>query len=77
MTLDGESIASVPRCIHYPHAIALALHDIDAAPRHLGPPDVAPDVIDETRVGNTFVSGRIAGIEILGGGLEWTDINKV
>lgn len=68
--MDGESIASVPRSIYDPHPIAFALLDVDAAPRYLGPPDVAPDVIDETRVGNTFVSGRIAGIEILGGSLE-------
>ncbi len=76
MTLDGETVASVPRSIHYPQAIAFALFDIDAAPRHLGPSDVAPGAIDETRVGNAFVRGRIAGIEILGGSLEQTNINK-
>ena len=76
MTLDGETIVGVPRCIHDPHAIALALLDIDAAPRHLGPSDEAPGAIDETRIGNTFVRGDIAGIEILGGGLKQTEISK-
>ena len=76
MTLDGETIASVPRGIHNPHAIAFALLNIDAAPWHLGPSDVAPGAIDETRVGNTFVREGIAGIEILGGGLEQTNNSK-
>ena len=76
MTLDGETVLSVPRCIHNPHAIALALLDIDTTPRHLGPSDEAPGAIDETRIGNTFVRDDIAGIEILGGGLEQTDISE-
>ena len=73
MTLDGETIASVPRSIDDPEAIALALLDVDAAPRHLGSSLVAPSTVDETRIGNTFVSGRIDGREILGCGLERTN----
>jgi hypothetical protein len=76
MTLDGETIASVPRRVHYPQAIALALLNIDAAPGHLGPPDVAPGAVDETRVGNTFVGTHIGGTEIRGGGLERTNSKR-
>ena len=73
MTLDGETIASVPRSIDYPETIALALLDVDAAPRHLGSSFVTPSAVDETRIGDTFVSGRIDGREVLGCGLERTN----
>jgi len=69
MTLDGETIASVPRGVYDPHAIAFALDNVDAAPGHFGPSDVAPGTVDETRVGHTFVGGSIGGSEILGRGL--------
>lgn len=70
MALDGKTIASDPRGIHNPQAISFAFHYIDAAPGHLGPSDVAPSTVDETRVGNALVSGYIRGREESRSGLE-------
>jgi len=73
MSLDGETIAGVARSVYYPHAIAFALDNVDAAPRHARSSDVAPNAVDETRVGYTFVCGDINGREIRGGCLAWTN----
>ena len=70
MALDGKTKAGDPRGIHKPETIAFAWHDIDAAPGHVGTPDVAPSVVDETRVGDAFVPGYIVRREKSSGGLE-------
>jgi hypothetical protein len=69
MTLDGKTVAGNPRRVHDPHAVALALLDLDAAPGHVRPSDIASGVVDEARVGNTFVGGGVGRADVFVSGL--------